>query len=92
MAINDKVDQTVTKYIRRQYPELEEGLRRYFTEELQRIEQSLSSVAEASIQVADAAPDNPRKGMVRYAVAPWDPLGNGTTGLMVYTGNAWAAV
>ena len=41
MAINDKVDQTVTKYIRRQYPELEEGLRRYFTEELQRIEQSI---------------------------------------------------
>jgi hypothetical protein len=29
---------------------------------------------------------------VRYAVSPWDPLGNGTTGLMVYNGTAWVGV
>ena len=34
----------------------------------------------------------PREGMVRYAVSPWDPLGNNFSGLVVYTGNAWAAV
>ena len=84
--------QLVTKYVRRQFPELEEGVRRYISDELQRIEQSISTLASASIQVADAAPDNPVKGMVRYAVTGWDPLGDGSTGLMVYNGTAWVAV
>lgn len=92
MALNDKTDQLVTKYVRRQFPELEEGIRRYIQDELQRIEQSISTLASASIQVADAAPDNPVKGMVRYAVTGWDPLGDGSTGLMVYNGTAWVAV
>ena len=92
MALSDKTNQLVSKYIRRQYPELEEGMRRYIQDELQRIEQSISTIADASIQVADAPPDAPVKGMVRYAVSPWNPLGNGFSGLVVYTGNAWAAV
>ena len=92
MALSDKTDQLVTKYVRRQFPELEEGIRRYIQDELQRIEQSISTLASASIQVADAAPENPVKGMVRYAVTGWDPLGDGSTGLMVYNGTAWVAV
>ena len=92
MALNDKTDQLVTKYVRRQFPELEDGIRRYIQDELQRIEQSISTLASASIQVVDAAPDNPVKGMVRYAVTGWDPLGDGSTGLMVYNGTAWVAV
>lgn len=92
MALNDKTDQLVSVYVRRQYPELEGTIRRYIQDELQRIEKSISTLASASIQVADAAPENPVKGMVRYAVSGWDPLGDGSTGLMVYTGNAWAAV
>lgn len=92
MALSDKTNLIVQKYIRRQYPELEEGLRRYITDELQRVEQSTASLANASIQVAENPPENPVKGQVRYAVSPWDPLGNGFSGLVVYTGNAWAAV
>ena len=92
MALSDRTNLLVQKYIRRQYPELEDGLRRYLTDELQRIETATSSLANASIQVADAAPENPVKGMVRYAVTGWDPLGNGFSGLVVYTGNAWQAV
>lgn len=92
MALNAKTNLLVTKYARRQFPELEEGIRRYITEELQRVEQSISSLADASIQVADNAPENPVKGMVRYAVTGWDPLGDGSTGLMVYNGTAWVAV
>lgn len=92
MALDDRSDQVVTKYVRRQFPELEEGIRRYIQDELQRIEQSISTIASASIQVADQAPENPVKGMVRYAVSGWDPLGDGSTGLMVYNGTAWAAV
>jgi hypothetical protein len=92
MPLSDKTNQLVTKYSRRQYPEFEEGLRRYIQDELQRIEQSISTLAEASIQVAEAPPDNPIKGMVRYAVSPWDPLSNGFTGLVVYNGTAWSQV
>jgi hypothetical protein len=92
MALSDKTNQLVTKYARRQFPEFEEGLRRYIQDELQRIEQSINTVTDAAIQVAEAPPANPVKGMVRYAVSPWDPLGNGSTGLMVYNGTAWVAV
>lgn len=92
MAVSDKSNVVVSKYVRQQYPQLEEGVRRYIQDELQRIEQSLASVANAAIQVTDTAPDNPIKGMVRYAVSPWNPLGNGTTGLVVYNGTAWVAV
>tara|TARA_B100000035_G_C20745152_1_gene441478 strand:+ start:35 stop:313 length:279 start_codon:yes stop_codon:yes gene_type:complete len=92
MALDDRSDQVVTKYVRRQFPELEDGIRRYIQDELQRIEQSISTITSASIQVADQAPTNPVRGMVRYAVSGWDPLGDGSTGLMVYNGNAWVAV
>ena len=92
MALSDKTNQLVTKYARRQFPEFEEGLRRYIQDELQRIEQSINTVSEAAIQVTEAPPANPVKGMVRYAVSPWDPLGDGSTGLMVYNGTAWVAV
>ena len=92
MAISDKTDLVVNKYVRRQYPELEEGVRRYIQGELQRIEQSLQTVTQASIQVADAAPDNPVRGMVRFNIDPWDPLGDGSEKLIVYNGTAWVAV
>ena len=42
MALDDHSDQVVTKYVRRQFPELEDGIRRYIQDELQRIEQSIS--------------------------------------------------
>ena len=92
MAVSDKTNIIVSKYVRQQYPQLEEGVRRYIQDELQRIEQSLASVTNAAIQVTDTAPDNPIKGMVRYAVSPWNPLGDNTTGLVVYNGTAWVAV
>ncbi|GEM_PF-4624458 len=92
MALSDRTSLVVQKYTRRQYPELDEGLRRYISEELQRIEAAISSLHNASIQVAEAPPNNPVKGMVRYAVSPWDPLGNGFSGLVVFNGTAWTAV
>jgi len=92
MSLSDKTNLLVQNYVRRQYPEFEEGLRRFIADELQRIELSTTSLANASIQVSDNPPASLVKGMVRYAVSPWDPLGNGFSGLVVYTGNAWAAV
>lgn len=92
MAVSDKTDLLVSKYVRRQYPQLEEGVRRYIQNELQRIEQSIATLADAAIQVTDTPPDNPVKGMVRYNISPWDPLGDSSTGLVVYNGTSWVAV
>ena len=92
MSLSDKTNLLVQNYVRRQYPEFEAGIRRFIADELQRIELSTTSLANASIQVADNPPANPVKGMVRYAVSPWDPLGNGFSGLVVYSGNAWVQV
>lgn len=92
MAINEKTEQLVHDYVRRALPSLEASMKQYLTDELQNIERSVGSLADAAIQVADAPPANVRKGMVRYAISPWNPLSNGFSGLVVYNGSAWAAV
>ena len=92
MTLSDRTNVLVQNYSRSQYPVLEEGVRRYFQDELQRIEIAINTLAQAAIQVAENPPDTPIKGMVRYAVSPWNPLGNGFTGLVVYNGTAWVAV
>jgi len=92
MALSDKTNVIVQPYVRTQYPVLEEGLRRYFQDELQRIEAAIKALSTAAVTVAEDEPDNPIKGMVRYAVSPWDPLGTGFEGLVVYNGSTWAAV
>lgn len=92
MTVSDKTNVVVQTYTRGQYPVMDQGLRRYFQDELQRIETAIGSLAEAAIQVTDSPPENPIKGMVRYAVSPWDPLSNGFSGLVVYNGSAWVAV
>jgi len=91
MTLSDKTNVIVQTYSRTQFPVLEEGTRRYIQDELQRIETSLRTVAQAAIQVLDDPPENPIKGMVRYAVSPWNPTGAGD-GLYVYNGSAWVAV
>lgn len=92
MAIDDNQNVVVNRYIRSQIPILEEGLGVYLQNELQRIERSIQQLTNASIQVAEKAPDSPIKGMVRYAISPWNPLSNGFSGLVVYNGTAWVAV
>ena len=92
MPVSDKTNVVVQTYQRTQYPVHEEGIRRYFQDELQRIEIAIGTLAQAAIQVTDDEPDNPIRGMVRYAVSPWNPIGNGYTGLVVYNGTTWVAV
>jgi hypothetical protein len=91
MALSDKTNLLVTDYSRQQYPQLEEGVRRYIQEELRRIETSIGTLIRASVQVSDDEPANPVKGMIRYAVSPWNPTGAGD-GLYIYNGTAWVAV
>lgn len=93
MAINRITDLLVQEYARQPEPVLTDDLRIYIRGELQRIEQSLTSLTEAAIQVADAEPQSPVRGMVRYFVSPWAPLGaSPTSGLVVYNGTSWVAV
>lgn len=93
MSLSDKINLLTSAYVRRQSPTLNpELIGNYIQEELREIEASIRSLVDASIQVADRAPPNPRRGMVRYAVSPWNPLSNGTQGLVVYNGSAWVAV
>jgi len=68
MALSDKTNLLVTDYTRQQFPLIEEGVRRYIQEELRRIETSIGTLVRSSVQVTDDPPDNPVKGMIRYAV------------------------
>ena len=93
MSLSDKINMLVSPYTRRQAPNLNpDFLPKYLQEELRELEASIRSLSDASVQVTDRAPESPRKGMVRYAVSPWNPLSNGTQGLVVYNGTAWVAV
>lgn len=93
MSLSDKLNMLVSTYVRRQSPTLNpELIGNYIQEELREIEASIRSLADASIQVSDRPPAHPRNGMVRYAVSPWNPIGNGSTGLVVYNGTAWVLV
>jgi hypothetical protein len=93
MSLSDKINMLVSRYVRRQVPNLNpDFLPNYLQEELREVEASIRSLSDASLQVADSEPASPRKGMVRYAIAPWNPLSDGTQGLVVYDGTAWAEV
>jgi len=90
MALSDKTNLLVQPYVRTHYPVLDEGIKRYIQDELQRIESSVRSLSQAAIQVTEDPPEQPVKGMVRYAVSPWNP-GSGD-GLYIYNGTAWVLV
>lgn len=93
MSLSDKLNLLVNRYVRRQIPLLaKENLGNYVQEEYREIEAVIQSLADASIQATDRQPDNSRKGMVRYAISPWDPKGDGSEGLVVYNGTSWVAV
>lgn len=92
MATNEVTDVTLNTYTRRPVPSLEASLIVYLAQELQAIENAVKSVIEGTIQVSDNPPDKPKKGMVRYAVSPWNPLSNGYSGLVVYNGSTWVQV
>jgi hypothetical protein len=93
MSLSDKINLLVSSYVRRQPPSLQpDFLGNYIQEELRELEASIRSLTDASVQVTDREPESPRRGMVRYAVSPWNPLSNSYTGLVVYNGTAWVAV
>ena len=52
MTVSDKTDVVVQTY-KRTVSILDEGMRRYFQDELQRIENSLNTFVQAAVQVVD---------------------------------------
>jgi hypothetical protein len=93
MSISDKINLLVSRYVRRQIPTVDpDAMGPYLQDELREIEASIRSLSDACIQVSDRVPEGARRGMVRYAIAPWNPLSNNFSGLVVYNGSAWVAV
>jgi hypothetical protein len=93
MSISDKINLLVSRYVRRQIPTVDpDAMGPYLQDELREIEASIRSLSDACIQVSDRVPEGARRGMVRYAVSPWNPLSNNYSGLVVYNGSAWVAV
>jgi hypothetical protein len=92
VSLSGKTNLVTPRYSRRQFPQLEASLKSFLEGEFQRLENILVAMADAHIEATDQAPTNPRKGMVRYNVLPWNALGNNSSGLVVYNGSAWVAV
>jgi hypothetical protein len=92
MAVNDKTNAVIQGYTRNPAPVLETDVIRYLHEELQRLERSIKTLAIGCPEVLDQPPSNPVRGMVKYSLSPWDPLGTGYQGLVVYNGTTWIQV
>ena len=92
MAVNDKTHVVINGYLRGKAPIFDEGYARYLQDELQRLEAAIRSLAVAGVEVLDEPPANPVKGMLKFNISPWDPLGDSSEGLVVYNGTAWVDV
>lgn len=93
MALSDLLNVLVKNYVRRPTPTLKQDeLGPYVQNQLSEIEATMATLADAAVTVSDQEPTSKRKGMIRFAVSPWDPIGDGTTGLVVYEGSQWQPV
>jgi hypothetical protein len=64
---------------------------RALREELRRLQDAFETTQALIPQVATSAPANPIEGMIRYAKAPWDPLGLGDVWVS-YVAGSWQAL
>jgi len=92
MPINRNTDLILNRYSRGNVPDNSDQLPDYLSEELQRLENAIRDITDASVQAVDNPPAEPRKGMVRFNILPWNPLSNNSQQLVVYNGNSWVAV
>ena len=92
MAVNPKTNAVLNLYGRGIPPLLEEDLRAYIQDELQRIETSIRTLVTSGVEVLDEPPLNPIRGMIKYNILPWDALGDGSEGLVVFDGTTWIDV
>lgn len=71
---------------------IEDDTARYLYDEIRRLQLTVDHLTEAAPQVAYAAPDLPRKGTIRWNVSPWDPIGDGSEGMVQYNGTEWVVL
>lgn len=66
----------------------------YLTLEFRKIALSISKLADMVPQVANTAPVRPQQGWIRYAKAPWNPLGvtTGNSGWVSFMDGSWVAL
>lgn len=91
MAINPKIYASPEGYKRSLLPILPDALEPYLDGEFERLERAIQELVELAPQATDSPPQNPRVGMIRAAVEPWDPLGDGTVWVW-WDGNSWQAL
>ena len=95
MALNARVDMVPLKYAPSPPPftgNPDDETVRFLIEELDLIKAILAEVVQGLPQVADTAPESPRRGMIRFCIAPWDPLGTTAQTYVKYDGTAWVAL
>lgn len=63
----------------------------YLVSEMEKLQNTLGTLVNLVVQVAISEPPQPLTGMLRWAKAPWDPLGTGD-GLVQWNGTIWVAV
>jgi hypothetical protein len=64
----------------------------YLQNELKKIRTAFSKLEERGPKAATQAPTKPQPGWIRFAEAPWNPLGTGSNVMVYYSGTAWTAL
>lgn len=59
--------------------------------DLDTLKATVDTLVDLTPQVSTAPPQRPRRGTIRYAVAPWNPLGSGDAWVW-FNGSAWVAL
>jgi hypothetical protein len=94
-VLNVRTDQVIASYTPKPLPQINkqfDPVTKYLLDELKRMQATINQLTQAAPVVADREPSKPRRGMIRYATAPWDPLGTGFEGYVQWNGSAWAAL
>lgn len=63
----------------------------WLAREFSRLSSTVASLVDAANQATDAAPLNPRNGLIRYAKGAW-ATALGAEGLYVYKAGAWTLI
>jgi hypothetical protein len=86
MAIT-KNDQTISAYRKGRLPQSTKDTHLFLADETDRLERTVTQLADAALQVAEAEPGKKRRGMLRYALSAWL-----TEGWYGYDGSAWQRI
>ena len=64
----------------------------YLEAELAKVQTAFATLASLVPQAATKAPAKPIENMIRFAKAPWRPLGGTTDRMVVYVAGSWVAL